>query len=184
MRATRVLLSALLGCVTLVVLSCGDPSPLAVDPHASRSAQGDLLPPLPPPPTLPPLVPNLVRCDPLPYEFVSREIGAKGGRIRVGPHELWIPAGALDSAVTITAELPSSNFNLVRFQPEGLTFQRPAFLMMSYANCDPLAFLLPKRIAQVTDALDIIEYLLSLDHLPSQTVTGRLEHFSEYAIAW
>jgi hypothetical protein len=55
---------------------------------------------------------------------------------------------------------------------------------MSYANCSSLGSLLPKRIAYVTDALDILYFLLSVDHPLAQTVTGRVEHFSEYAIAW
>jgi len=55
---------------------------------------------------------------------------------------------------------------------------------MSYANCDLLGSLAPKRIAYTTDALDIVEYLLSADNLFAQQVTAELHHFSEYAIAW
>jgi hypothetical protein len=178
MKTTRLLLCGLLGAVITVVLSCADPSPLAVNSRAPNP-EGDLIG-LP----LPGLLPDLVACSPLPYDSRTQTIGPAGGRIRVGPHELWVPAGALVSPVTITAVAPSSTVRQVEFQPEGLTFLRPAFLTMSYANCDLLGLLLPKRIAHTTEALEIIEYLLSLDHPLSQTVTGRLDHFSVYAIAW
>src|SRR5437588_446545 len=107
-----------------------------------------------------------------------------GGVIRIGPHTLSIPAGALDAAVTITATAPSDNVNRVRFQPEGLVFRRSAALTMSYANCNLLGTLLPKRIAYTSDALSIVSYVLSLDNLFTKYVTGRLNHFSNYAIAW
>jgi len=74
--------------------------------------------------------------------------------------------------------------NRIQFQPEGLVFQRSAALTMSYANCNLLGKLLPKRIVYTDDALNILSYLLSLDNLFAKTVTGKLNHFSNYAIAW
>ena len=103
---------------------------------------------------------------------------------RSGSHSLVIPAGALASPTMITAVVASGTVNAVRFEPEGLQFQRSAYLTMSYANCDLLHSLAPKRIAYTTDALDIVEYLRSTDNLFAQQVTGELHHFSEYAIAW
>jgi hypothetical protein len=182
MKTTRLLLCALLAGTITVGLSCADSSPLAADPQAAKP-QGDLIN-LPGLPDILPGLPDLVACSPLPYASRTQTIGPAGGRIRVGPHELWVPAGALVSQVAITAVAPSSTVRQVEFQPEGLIFLRPAFLTMSYANCNLLGLLLPKRIAYTTDALEIIEYLLSLDHPPSQTVTGRLDHFSVYAVAW
>jgi hypothetical protein len=55
---------------------------------------------------------------------------------------------------------------------------------MSYANCNLLGLLLPKRIAYTTSGLQILEYLLSFDNLFAKKVTGRVNHFSDYAIAW
>jgi len=55
---------------------------------------------------------------------------------------------------------------------------------MSYANCSLLGILLPKRIAYTDDNLNIISYLLSLDNLLAKRVTGKVNHFSEYAVAW
>jgi hypothetical protein len=47
-----------------------------------------------------------------------------------------------------------------------------------------LGRLLPKRIAYTTDQLQILYYLLSLDNLLSKDVTGTVNHFSAYVIAW
>jgi hypothetical protein len=112
-------------------------------------------------------------------------VGPNGGIIQVGPHYLAVPYGALSSPVSITAVIPSgSRINQVRFQPEGLQFQRSAALTMSYANCSLLGKLLPKRIAYIDDNQNILEYLLSLDLLNLRTVTGQVRHFSAYAVAW
>ena len=53
---------------------------------------------------------------------------------------------------------------------------------MRTATCS--AGLVPKRIAYTTDGLDILSYLLSLDNFFQKQVTGRLDHFSRYALAW
>ena len=127
---------------------------------------------------------GLLQCRPLPYDRETRVIGPKGGVIFVGPHMLVIPEGALDSAVTITAEAPVGTVNSVRFYPHGLEFNRPAALTMSYANCDLLGRLLPKRIAYTTENLEILYYLLSLDLSNLKKVTGRVDHFSRYAVSW
>jgi len=55
---------------------------------------------------------------------------------------------------------------------------------MSYANCNTIQSTDPRRIAYTTEALRILEYLLSVDDVSTQTVTGELHHFSDYAIAW
>lgn len=174
MKRIRVKLSALLGGAILVALSCRD---------ASRGVapQADLVGALPLPSSLPS---GLLWCAPLPYDSVTRTIGPEGGTFQVGQHALWVPPGALDTAVTITAVAPSDTVNRVSLQPEGLSFARPAYLTMSYANCNLLGSTLPKRIVYTTDALTILYYLLSVDHPPSLTTTGRLEHFSTYAVAW
>jgi hypothetical protein len=163
--------------LALAALSCTEPS--------APAPQGDLLggwPLLPPPPLPIPL--DLVRCTPTPYDSVTQTVGPGGGTIQVGTTTLSVPAGALDSAVSITAVTPSDTVNHVRFEPQGLTFLQPASLTMSYANCNTMQSLDPRRIAYTTEALQILEYLPSVDDASSQTVTGELHHFSDYAIAW
>ena len=168
MKVTK-LLAALLGAAAVAMLSCGEPAPLA--PRAPNPLLG--------------LGPTgLLRCSPLAADSVTQTIGPDGGTLYVGPHSLMVPAGALDAPVSITAVAPSDTVNQVRFQPAGLSFQRPASLSMSYANCDLLGSLLPKRIAYTTDLLVILDYLPSIDNLLAQRVRGQLQHFSTYAIAW
>jgi hypothetical protein len=161
--------------LALAVLSCAEPSA----PPSPPQALFDWPPPLPPPPT------GLLSCTPLAADSVTQTIGPDGGAIQVGVHTLWIPAGAFDTPVTITAVAPSDTVRRVQFQPEGLTFLQPAWLTMSYADCNVLGSSLPKRIAYTTaDLLLILEYLPSWDDLSGQTVTGQVQHFSDYALAW
>ncbi|PYP36227.1 MAG: hypothetical protein DMD46_09740 [Gemmatimonadetes bacterium] len=166
MKATRVVL-------VVALLGCGDRVPTSVTPRASGFDQPSLV-----------ADPGLVRCTPLPPDSATQTIGPLGGVIQVGQYRLSIPAGALDAPVVITAVAPADTVNRVQLEPQGLTFDQPASLAMSYANCSGLASLLPKRIAYTSDELVILALLPSVDDVVTRTVTGRLEHFSDYAIAW
>ena len=169
-RLTAVLLVSL-----AAVLSClPDRSPTApAVPPPNASLLGGLL-----------QATGLLQCSPLPYASTTKVIGPAGGTIQVGPHTLIIPPGALSQNVTITAEAPSARVNSVRFTPQGQRFTVPAVLTMSYSNCNLLGKLLPKEIAYTDDNLNILSYLISLDNLLSKKVTGKLDHFSRYAVAW
>lgn len=125
----------------------------------------------------------LLRCTPLPYQVVQQQIGPAGGVLRVGPHTLEVPGGALQQTVTITAEIPSEPVNSVRFSPEGLRFAASAKLTMSYANCTQLVSL-PKKIVYTNELLSILEILESLDKAPVKSVSAPIDHFSRYAVAW
>jgi hypothetical protein len=125
---------------------------------------------------------ELLQCNPQRYVSVSKVVGPKGARIKVGTHSLEIPAGALSHDVTIVAEQVSDITNSVRFSPEGLIFAEPAELTMSYDNCFSTAT--PKRIVYTTDQLNILEQLRSDDRAQSKTVTSPIEHFSRYAVAY
>ena len=187
MKRPRVL-SLVLAIVALglAAVSCSDQPPIGPEsvPAPQADLIGDLLG------TTTDLVGSLaqstglLKCSPLPYDSETKTIGTAGGTITVGPHRLVIPSGALSQSVTITAVAPSGKVNVVQFEPEGLQFAKPATLTMSYANCSLLNKLLPKRIAYVDDNLNILEYLLSLDLLNLKTVTGQVQHFSGYAVAW
>lgn len=126
---------------------------------------------------------GLVKCKAQPTATASAVVGPAGGEIIVGAHRLVIPAGALSEDVQITAIAESSKVRQVSFQPEGLSFAVPARLTLSYAECKGLS-LLPVRIAYTTDALLILEYLLSVDDRLNETVSADLDHFSKYAVAW
>ncbi len=159
MNVTRLKRAALV-ITAAALLGCGEPPLGPVPPPPQASLIGSLL-----------QATGLLGCTPMPTATATQTVGT-------------IPAGALAAPVTITATVPWDNVNRVRFQPEGLVFRRSAALTMSYANCNLLGKLLPKRIAYTNDALTILSYVLSLDNLFTSNVTGRLDHFSNYAIAW
>ena len=138
----------------------------------------------------------LVPCSALPDRSVTKAIGPAGGSITVGPHVLFIPAGALKRRVSITATIqfrPKGltgkegwQVNAIGFKPK-LKFQKPAYLVMSYANCDPayVASLLPKQIVYANGALNIILENEASDDFPdARMVTALIDHFSNYAVAW
>ncbi len=113
MKPTSFLRAALLAGAAALLLSCAERPPLG--------PQADLLglPPLPAPASPPS---GLLQCSPLAADSVTQTIGPAGGTIALSTDTLVIPAGALDSAVTITAVAPSDTVNRIQFQPQGLTF--------------------------------------------------------------
>jgi hypothetical protein len=113
---------------------------------------------------------------------VTKVVGPKGAKIKVGSHSLEIPAGALSQDVTIVAEQVTDATNSVRFSPEGLTFAQPAVLTMSYDNCVSTAA--PKSIVYTTERLNILEQLRSDDRAQTKSVVSPMEHFSRYAVAY
>lgn len=177
MKLSRLHLPLLAAALVFVAASCRDAGPTAPVASAPTAAA-------PESELLWSLRGTLLKCSPLPSATASATIGASGGIIKVGPHRLVVPAGALTSPVTITASFPSDSVNRVEFQPHGLQFDRPATLTMGYAHCGALAKILPKRIAYLDANLNVLELLLSLDQLWLQQVSTRLDHFSEYAVAW
>ena len=122
-------------------------------------------------------------CEPQPYVGETRIIGPDGGEIKIGPHTLDIPAGALTEPTVVTAEAPVSNLVTVTFSPHGLTFLKQPELTLSYARC-----YLPQnyryRLAYIDDNDNLIEYPFSVDRKGKDKVVGWIWHFSKYAIAY
>jgi hypothetical protein len=127
-------------------------------------------------------VTDLLVCTSQPYAVTRKTIGSDGGTIVVGSHTLVIPRGALSKKTTITAEQIRGRTNSLRFSPEGLRFEKPADLTMSYKNC--LVVLLSKRIVYTDENLKVLEVLRSLDLFSKRTVTAPIDHFSRYAVAF
>jgi len=127
---------------------------------------------------------DLLPCPGTPEASGEDEIGPEGGTLKIGPHRLVVPAGALDSVVLISAVATADSVVSVQFAPEGLTFSRPARLTLSYGACPFVPTLLPKRVVYTTDALEMIELLLSSDDTVHEKVSADLDHFSRYAVAW
>jgi len=127
-------------------------------------------------------VTDLLLCSQQPYASDTETIGPNGGTLRVGAHTLVIPNGALSSKVTITGEQISGSVNSVRFSPEGLHFNQPAQLTMSYENC--ALVLVQKKIVYTDEKLKILQVLGSLDLFKKKTVSAPIDHFSRYAVAY
>jgi hypothetical protein len=124
---------------------------------------------------------TLYKCSTPSFGSVTQNVGPAGGIIKIGPHSLVVPPGALDRTVAITASTSAGQHVKVDFQPEDLRFRYRAVLTLSYAHCDNRP-LLPK-VAYVDDLLSILELLPSLDDQANERVTTRLRHFSGYALA-
>ena len=115
-------------------------------------------------------------------ESATRVIGPAGGTIRFGDHVLEIPADALDSAVTITATAPQSQYLVIDLAPHGLRFNVPARLSMGYRKCawDDATF----RIDYLSDDLtQVLEHEPSSVRTDRRTVEAPINHFSVYAVA-
>src|SRR5207247_9543459 len=176
---------ALAVAVTAAVLSCADPSPVAVVPPALTAQRA--------------AAHGLISCTPLPYDSVTKVIGPEGGWLVAGGHVLLVDSRALSSRLTITSVAASDTLNLVRFQPEGLRFKRGthgigALVATNLDNCNvhPNQVL---HIAHVSDSLAILDFLQSptgcdtlivikyKTYLGSLWIAGLLRHFWNSAVA-
>jgi hypothetical protein len=177
---------ALLASASAAASSCSDPSPVGVAPPtlAARRVGGG----------------RLVSCTPLAYDSVTRVIGPAGGFLVAGGHVLVVDSLALSSPVTITVVAPSQSVNVVRFRPEGLKFRTGAhgigaLVATNLDNCNVHAGQV-LQVVNVTDSLSILGILQAptttdsavvvkyKTYLGSLWVGGRLQHFSNYAVAW
>jgi len=127
---------------------------------------------------------GLLQCNSLPTSSVKQTIGLAGGTMQIGPHVLVVPPGALAAPVTIAAKTAGGTGNAVELKPAGLIFLTPAYLTLSYANCNTAALPVSKEVAYTTDLLAILAFVPSSDSPSAQQVTGQIAHFSNYAVAW
>jgi hypothetical protein len=125
---------------------------------------------------------DLVSCNVRNTHTASAEIGPMGGVLRVGPHLLSVPPWALKEKVRITAVAPSGSQVQIKFEPEGLKFERSPLLTMSYAECSLLSPLRLK-VVYVNDNLEILEVLPTAVSLLTRTANARVDHFSRYMLA-
>jgi len=128
----------------------------------------------------------LLTCRPLPYASDAKSVGSAGGTLRIGPHTLVIPPGALSQNTVITAQAPSSKYAQVTFSPHGLQFNdriKPV-LTLSYSHCTGLLSIIKPKIVYVDNNLKILETLLSLNLSFDKSVSAPLSHFSSYMVAY
>lgn len=177
MKPARLIGMLFLAALAVVSISCSRDQG-ATDPGTSEVAAPELL--------LNNLTIQLLKCTPQGYVYAGQTIGAGGGTIHVGNHELVVPAGALNRTVFISMQMNADTTNSVKLLPEGLTFApgKPAELTLSYANCGLVNSLLPKQIAYTTDQLQILRLLTSYDNKLTKKVSAPLQHFSRYAVAY
>jgi len=127
---------------------------------------------------------GLLSCTPLRSTTVKQSVGPGGGTMVIGPHVFVVPPGALAAPVVITGKTTGDAGNAVYFKPAGLVFSIPASLTLSYANCNTLGSTASKEVAYTSDSLFIVYYVSSADAPSAKTVTGRIDHFSAFAVAW
>jgi len=194
MISNRVVVRPWLIPLVLLASSCSDPSPTGADLATPGLLAGRVKS----------TGTNLVQCAPVPYDSVSQVIGPAGGWFVVGANVLWVDSLALSAPVKITAVAPSDTVRWVRLHPDGLVFKTGthglgAVVATNLDKCKLRHNELP-RIANVTDALAIVEYLESPSAVVDSLVVmrfrvdsggwtpywafGALRHFSNYAVAW
>lgn len=127
---------------------------------------------------------HVLHCTPRSAASGSAIIGPGGGTVRIGPHRLIIPEGALAKRVLIQGSSPSDTVASVSFSPAGLQFAigHPATLRLDYSNCTHLP--VTRHIVYTTDDLQVLEAEPSKDWDSYSVVDGLVSHFSRYAIAW
>jgi hypothetical protein len=187
MRIRRLLAPSFVGAL-IALAACSGGSPLestATGPSVPAVGNGDVVALSNSGPSSE-ATPRLVYCKPWDQASKSATIGFLGGTIRVGPHSLWIPPGAVLSPKLITAKIAKNDYtNSVMLYPEGLKFVAPAMLTLSTANCDRQTLLKPLQVVYTTDNLQsILELLPSVNNPLNKTVIGTISHFSRYAVAY
>jgi hypothetical protein len=125
---------------------------------------------------------GLASCDVRTTHTGSAEIGPMGGILRVGPHVLTVPPYALRQKVRISAVAPAGSYVQIKFEPQGLQFQRSTVLTMSYSECSLLSPLRLK-VVYVNDNLEILEVLPTVVSVLSGTANAKVDHFSRYMLA-
>jgi hypothetical protein len=191
MKAVPMLLTALSLGAGAAIAGCTDPAttapaaPAVEVPIGNTATQDHNASPSPSPARTEVRNGGLVsKCRPLAPLNVHRVIGPAGGTLAIGPHTLTIPPGALSRHVNIRAKIGGKSVNVIELKPDWLVFEAPAVLTMSYANCDREGRTNALRIAVVNETLGIVDYVSSSDDAATQTVTGSIPDFSNYAVAW
>jgi len=125
---------------------------------------------------------GLSNCPTSRTQSGSAWIGPYGGTVKIGPHRLYVPRGALKETVRISGVAPAGDYAQIKFEPEGLKFRQPTTLVMSYDDCRDVD-LDKLRIVYASDSLEILEVLPTVVSRRNETATTGLDHFSRYMLA-
>ena len=123
---------------------------------------------------------HVVACERRVAEADSALIGPSGGTLRVGTNELVVPPGALLEPVILRGEVPADTVASIRLFPEGLTFRRPAGLVLDVSGCaDPGD---AAKVLYLDDAGNVLEEIDALYSPWWKRVAAPIDHFSRYAL--
>ncbi len=132
-------------------------------------------------------------CSPKHAVTVRKVVGPKGLVFNVGPHKFSVPAGALDTNVTITATAPASLNDELQFEPHGLQFNKPVQMTMSYKGCVVpsdavlgVAYVGHHGNAAASDSSHgaTKQRMPAHDDKTTSAVSALTDHFSGYVITW
>lgn len=122
---------------------------------------------------------TFLRCV-TPEAMGAALIGPSGGELRVGPHRLIVPAGAVPHPTEISGYVPADSTITIWLEPHGMIFRKPVGLQLDASNCESIP-----DVIYVGDAADgATEYIRAEYSALWKTVAAPLDHFSGYAIAF
>lgn len=132
-------------------------------------------------------LPNVAgRVDPVIQGPWTAEIGPEGGRVSAPSLQLEVPAGALAGSTVIQVDIAESDnpADLSAFDlgPDGLTFQMPATVSVSYGGVLP-ADASPASL-QLVHTSEAGEFPLADQVIDTDTerISGSLDHFSQVVL--
>ncbi len=126
---------------------------------------------------------SMAQMSPVPL-YTEAVISAKdGGRLALFDVVLDVPPGALDVDTTYSIDIPDINVFYNEFGTDGLVFNVPVTVTMSYRDADLSG--VDESSIRIgwwnNDNETWVDMDCTIDRV-SQTVTGKLYHFSAYAL--
>lgn len=108
---------------------------------------------------------------------------ATGGQLQLLDVTLTVPAGAVPNDTTFSIRIPDINSFYNEFGTDGLVFTEPVTVTMSYRDAD-LSGIVEEhiRIAWQNPKTGAFESMACSVDTVNKTVTGKLYHFSAYAL--
>ena len=115
----------------------------------------------------------------------SALIGPEGGTLVVGNNYLIVPSGALDVPTVITGIVPADTIASILLEPAGLTFRRPAGLILDATGCDVSGggTSSARDVVYLNDEGVVIQHIKAIFSTLWHTFAAPIDHFSQYAVA-
>jgi hypothetical protein len=114
---------------------------------------------------------------------VSAIIGPNGGSLRLGPHSLVVPAGAVREPITFSLTVASRTSIALDCGPSPFRFDVPVTLTLSYAGTSFTSAANPSNIEILYMAADgSLEEIPGTVDVRGASVTAQVSHFSRYIL--